>query len=71
MAKINMIEQDSVAKKAVEKDEFLSDFTAKKTHVIVQNDTRIEFVEGKKASETNEAPVPSRYEQTLKSEGII
>lgn len=59
------------SKNMIENDEFLADFTAKKDHVIVQNDDRFEFKTGQKASETNSQPIPSRYRETLVVEGVL
>lgn len=68
MAKFMGVESN---KNTVNTIEYLEDSTALKNHVIVQNDERYEFIEGKKFSETNSKEIPIRFKPTLISEGVI
>ena len=45
---------------------YIKGFIAQKDHIIVQNDERYEFIEGKKYSK-----VPTKWEQTLITEKVI
>jgi len=68
---ITMVEKLNKSTKKMVQSGSLKDFKSLKDHIIVQNNERYEFKKGKKASETNEEKIPSKYEGTLKVEGVI